>query len=81
MYYILYFIFYKNNIISIRNFTPLKIYIGTPEGVPLEIQGQQLPINELNGTPLLLRLRRRVPFQIFIGVKRPFYMRKGVKKS
>ena len=51
MYYILYFIFYKNNIISIRNFTPLKIYIGTPEGVPLEIQGQQLPINELNGTP------------------------------
>ena len=33
-------------------FTPLKIYNGTPEGVPLEIQGQQLPINELNGTPL-----------------------------
>ena len=32
-------------------FTPLKIYNGTPEGVPLEIQGQQLPINELNGTP------------------------------
>ena len=32
--------------------TPLKIYNGTPEGVPLEIQGQQLPINELNGTPL-----------------------------
>jgi hypothetical protein len=22
-----------------------------PSGVPLEIQGQQLPINELNGTP------------------------------
>ena len=33
-------------------FTPLKIYNGTPEGVPLEIQWQQLPINELNGTPL-----------------------------
>jgi len=33
-------------------FAPLKIYNGTPEGVPLEIQGQQLPINELNGTPL-----------------------------
>ncbi len=33
------------------DFTPL-IYNGTPEGVPLEIQGQQLPINELNGTPL-----------------------------
>jgi len=31
----------------------LKIYNGTPEGVPLEIQGQQLPINELNGTPPL----------------------------
>ena len=31
-------------------FTPLKIYNGTPEGFPLEIQGQQLPINELNGT-------------------------------
>jgi hypothetical protein len=36
-------------------FTPLKIYNGTPlakQSVPLEIQGQQLPINELNGTPL-----------------------------
>jgi hypothetical protein len=33
------------------HFTPLKIYNGTPEGVPLEIQWQQLPINELNGTP------------------------------
>jgi len=33
-------------------FTPLKIYNETPSGVPLEIQGQQLPINELNGTPL-----------------------------
>ena len=32
--------------------TPLNIYNGTPEGVPLEIQWQQLPINELNGTPL-----------------------------
>jgi hypothetical protein len=31
----------------------LKIYNGTPSGVPLEIQGQQLPINELNGTPPL----------------------------
>ena len=28
------------------SFTPLKIYNGTPEGVPLEIQWQQLPINE-----------------------------------
>ena len=46
-------------------FTPLKIYNGTPEGVPLEFQGQQLPINELNGTPP----KGRVPFQIFIGVK------------
>jgi phage/plasmid-associated DNA primase len=33
------------------DFTPLKLYNGTPSGVPLEIQGQQLPINELNGTP------------------------------
>lgn len=32
-------------------FTPLKIDNGTPSGVPLEIQEQQLPINELNGTP------------------------------
>ena len=45
-------------------FTPLKIYNGTLEGVPLEIQGQQLPINELNGTPL----KGAVPFQIFIGL-------------
>ena len=44
--------------------TPLKIYNGTPEGVPLEIQGRQLPINKLNGTPF----QGRVPFQIFIGV-------------
>ena len=28
--------------------TPLKIYNVTPSGVTLEIQGQQLPINELN---------------------------------
>ena len=33
-------------------YTPLKIYNETPEGVSLEIQGQPLPINELNGTPL-----------------------------
>ena len=33
------------------SFTSLNIYNGTPEGVPLEIQEQQLPINELNGTP------------------------------
>jgi len=31
-------------------FTPLKMYNGTHSGVPLEIPGQQLPINELNGT-------------------------------
>jgi len=30
-------------------FTPLNIYNGTPLGVPLEIQLQQLPINELEG--------------------------------
>ena len=35
-----------------NNFTPLKIYNGTPKNVPLEIQCQQLPINELNGTHL-----------------------------
>ena len=38
-------------------FTPLEIYNGTPlakQSVPLEIQGQQLPINELNGTPPLV---------------------------
>ena len=36
-------------------FTPLRICNGTPlakQSVQLEIQGQQLPINELNGTPL-----------------------------
>ena len=32
-----------------KRFTPLKIYNGTAKAVPLEIQGQQLPINELNG--------------------------------
>ena len=44
----------KTRFLSI--FTPLKIYNGTPQakqGVPLEIQWQQLPINELNGTPPL----------------------------
>jgi|LauGreDrversion4_2_1035121.scaffolds.fasta_scaffold21019_6 hypothetical protein len=46
----------------------LLIYNGTlcfARGVPLDIQAQQLPINELNETPL----SGRVPFQIFIGVK------------
>jgi len=46
-------------------FRPLKIYNGTPKGVPLEIQWQQLPINELNGTP---PFQGRVPFQIFIAL-------------
>ena len=32
-------------------YTPLNIYNGTLKGVPLEIQEQKLPINELNGTP------------------------------
>jgi len=31
--------------------TPLKIFNGMPSDVPLEIQGQQLSINELNGPP------------------------------
>jgi DNA adenine methylase len=31
--------------------TTLKIYNGTAKAVPLEIQGQPLPINELNGAP------------------------------
>jgi len=34
-------------------FTPLKISIGTPNGVLPEIQRQQSPINELNGAPPL----------------------------
>ena len=34
-----------------KYYTPLNIYNETPEGVSLEIQGQPLPINELNGTP------------------------------
>ncbi len=41
---------------TITSYTPLKNYNGTlsfARGVPLEIQGQQLPINELNGTPPL----------------------------
>jgi len=33
-------------------FTPLNIYNGSSSGVPLDLQGQQLPINELNGTSL-----------------------------
>jgi hypothetical protein len=44
---------YSDELFDVTAFTPLKIYNGTPEGVPLEIQGQQLPINELNGTPPL----------------------------
>ena len=40
----------EKKMFDIINFTPLKIYNGTPEGVPPEIQGQPLPINELNGT-------------------------------
>ena len=32
-------------------FTPLKIYNGTALAVQLEIHGQPLPINELNGMP------------------------------
>jgi hypothetical protein len=42
---------------TITSYTPLKNYNGTlsfARGVPLEIQGQQLPINELNGTPPLV---------------------------
>jgi C1A family cysteine protease len=39
-------------ITNTQNYTPLKIYNGTPSGVPIEIQWQPLPINELNGTPL-----------------------------
>ena len=42
----------KGRILNANSFTPLKIYNGTPEGVPLEIQWQQFPINELNGTLL-----------------------------
>jgi hypothetical protein len=37
------------NQFGIRNVTPLKMYNGTALAVPLEIQGQPLPINELNG--------------------------------
>jgi hypothetical protein len=56
------------------DFTPLKIYNGTPSGVPLEIQGQQLPINELNGTPLsgacpISNLHRCKPTTV-VGLKR-----------
>lgn len=35
-----------------EDITHLKIYNETPEDVLLEIQGQQIPINELNGTTL-----------------------------
>jgi dihydrofolate reductase len=31
--------------------TPLNIYNGTPEGVPPDVQGQPLPINQLKGNP------------------------------
>jgi hypothetical protein len=30
---------------------PLNIYNGTPNGVPQDVQGQQLPINQLKGNP------------------------------
>lgn len=32
-------------------FTPLNIYNGTHEGVPLDVKGQPLPIVQLNGNP------------------------------
>jgi hypothetical protein len=40
------FILFTTNIILFTPFTPLKIYNGTALSVPLEIQGQPLPINE-----------------------------------
>jgi hypothetical protein len=45
--------FLLDYLLRIYKFTPLNIYNGTPEGVLLEIQGQQFPINELNGMPPL----------------------------
>ena len=42
-------IFYEvESVCCCIGFTPLNIYNGIPEDVPLEIQGKQLPINELN---------------------------------
>ena len=32
-------------------FTPLNIYNGTPSGVPQDVKGQPLPINQLKGSP------------------------------
>jgi len=34
---------------GLSNFTPLNIYNGTPSGVPQDVKGQQLPINQLKG--------------------------------
>jgi len=51
------FYYLGNEFIDFKDFTPLNISHvrnGMPlakQSVPLEIQGQQLPINELNGTP------------------------------
>ena len=42
----------KSKIYSIvSNNTPLNIYNGTPSGVPQDVKGQQLPINQLKGNP------------------------------
>lgn len=32
-------------------YTPLNIYNGTPKGVPQDVKGQQLPINQLKDNP------------------------------
>ena len=37
--------------VNLYTFTPLYIYNGTLFSVPLDVKGQQLPINQLKGTP------------------------------
>ena len=59
------------------SFTPLKIYNGTPSGVPLEIQWQQLPINELNGTPP----KAACPISNLHRCKTPILLGKKIRKN
>ena len=36
---------------TVSNYTPFHMYNGTPSGVPHDVKGQQLPINQLKGNP------------------------------
>jgi len=41
----------NNSKTTVSNYTPFHMYNGTPSGVPQDVKGQQLPINQLKGNP------------------------------